>query len=90
MANWKTVTERWLPIVENMEEHDMDDYAIPEIYRAAENAIDELVEALEGMIALHNRLSEELHDAEVGLEVAKMIIDTLNKATEAVRKTKRG
>ena len=43
MANWKEVTERWLPIVEKMEEHSMDDYAIPEIYRAAEHAIDELV-----------------------------------------------
>ena len=40
MANWKEVTERWLPIVENMEEHHMDDYAIPEIYRAAEKRID--------------------------------------------------
>ena len=47
MANWKEVTERWLPIVENMEEHSMDDYAIPEIYRAAEKAIDELLESLE-------------------------------------------
>ena len=47
MANWKEVTERWLPIVENMEEHSMDDYAIPEIYRAAEKAIDELIDAAE-------------------------------------------
>ena len=47
MANWKEVTERWLPIVEHMEEHDMDDYAIPEIYRAAEKAIEELVESLD-------------------------------------------
>jgi len=42
MANWKDVTERWLPIVEHMEEHGMDDYAIPEIYRAAEDYIKEL------------------------------------------------
>ena len=42
MANWKEVTERWLPIVEHMEEHSMDDYAIPEIYRAAEKHIDVL------------------------------------------------
>ncbi len=39
MANWKEVTKRWLPIVEKMEEHSMDDYAIPEIYRAAEKEI---------------------------------------------------
>ena len=43
MANWKEVTERWLPIVEKMEEHHMDDYAIPEIYRAAEKRIIELI-----------------------------------------------
>ena len=43
MANWKEVTERWLPIVEKMEEHSMDDYAIPEIYRAAEKRIIELI-----------------------------------------------
>jgi len=42
MANWKEVTERWLPIVEKMEEHSMDDYAIPEIYRAAEKRIEKL------------------------------------------------
>jgi len=46
MANWKTVQERWLPIVEKMEEHSMDDYAIPEIYRAAEKDIDNLLSAL--------------------------------------------
>ena len=43
MANWKEVAERWLPIVEKMEEHSMDDYAIPEIYRAAEKRIIELI-----------------------------------------------
>ena len=43
MATWKEVTERWLPIVEKMEEHGMDDYAIPEIYRAAEKRIIELI-----------------------------------------------
>jgi len=47
MANWKEVTERWLPIVEKMEEHHMDDYAIPEIYRAAEKAIGDLIDAAE-------------------------------------------
>ena len=46
MSNWKEVTERWLPIVEHMEEHDMDDYAIPEIYRAAEKEIAELIEVM--------------------------------------------
>ena len=46
MANWKEVTERWLPIVEKMEEHSMDDYAIPEIYRAAEREIDRLKDLL--------------------------------------------
>ena len=40
MANWKEVKERWLPIVEKMEEHNAEDYAIPEIYRAAEKEID--------------------------------------------------
>jgi len=39
MATWKEVTDRWLPIVEHMEGHRMDDYAIPEIYRAAEREI---------------------------------------------------
>ena len=43
MTDWKEVTERWLPIVEKMEKHDMDDYAIPEIYRAAEKRIEELI-----------------------------------------------
>ena len=47
MANWKEVTERWLPIVEKMEEHSMDDYAIPEIYRAAENEIEMLTEIVD-------------------------------------------
>jgi len=46
MANWKEVTERWLPIVEKMEEHSMDDYAIPEIYRAAEKYIGEIITGL--------------------------------------------
>ena len=46
MANWKEVTERWLPIVEKMEEHSMDDYAIPEIYRAAEKYINETIAEL--------------------------------------------
>ncbi len=49
MANWKEVTERWLPIVEKMEEHGMDDYAIPEIYRAAERAINEADNENEGL-----------------------------------------
>jgi len=39
MATWKEVVERWTPIVEKMEEHHMDDYAIPEIFRAAERRI---------------------------------------------------
>ena len=43
MANWKEVTERWLPIVEHMEEHSMDDYAIPEIYRAAEDEMRRII-----------------------------------------------
>ena len=43
MANWKEVTERWLPIVEKIEEHSMDDYAIPEIYRAAEDEIRRII-----------------------------------------------
>ena len=47
MTNWKAVKERWLPIVEKMEEHGMEDYAIPEIYRAACVANTELVGALE-------------------------------------------
>ena len=42
MSNWKEVTERWLPIVEHMEEHDMDDYAIPEIFRAAQRHMVEI------------------------------------------------
>ena len=42
MTNWKEVTERWLPIVEKMEDEGMEDYAIPEIYRAAENEIDRI------------------------------------------------
>ena len=46
MTNWKEVTERWLPIVEKMEEHGMDDYAIPEIYRAAEGRINFLEDCL--------------------------------------------
>ena len=49
MVNWKEVTERWLPIVEHMEEHSMDDYAIPEIYRAAENYIS----LLEGVVLIN-------------------------------------
>ena len=52
MANWKEVTERWLPIVENMEEHSMDDYAIPEIYRAAEREIERLEFVIETNRAL--------------------------------------
>ena len=42
MATWKEVVETWTPIVEKMEEHHMDDYAIPEIFRAAEEKIEEL------------------------------------------------
>ena len=52
MTNWKTVKERWLPIVEKMEDEGMEDYAIPEIYRAAENEIcritNDVESALEG------------------------------------------
>ena len=46
MANWKVVKERWLPIVEKMEDEGMEDYAIPEIYRAAQAEIRQLREAI--------------------------------------------
>jgi len=52
MSAWKEVTERWLPIVEHMEEHGMDDYAIPEIYRAAEKEINKLKLVIETNQAL--------------------------------------
>jgi len=52
MANWKEVTERWLPIVECMEANGMDDYAIPEIYRAAEKEINNLKLVIETNQAL--------------------------------------
>ena len=58
MANWKEVTERWLPIVEKMEDEGMEDYAIPEIYRAAENEIcgiiNDVESALEAILAISN------------------------------------
>ena len=60
MANWKEVTERWLPIVENMEEHSMDDYAIPEIYRAAEREIEQLRKKSESADRLMKAISDEL------------------------------
>ena len=64
MANWKTVKERWLPIVEKMEEHGMEDYAIPEIYRAAEREI--------------NRLGAALYDTEqFGLVKGNEMIDDI-------------
>ena len=67
MTNWKTVKERWLPIVEKMEEHGMDDYAIPEIYRAACVANTELIRELKNARqTLHNLGQGELHgDAKI-------------------------
>ena len=81
MANWKTVQERWLPIVEKMEEHSMDDYAIPEIYRAAERAIGNLALTM-GTCVLQ---IEYLHDKfqETGSGNA-----TIAEATEAIHKHK--
>ena len=50
MANWKEITERWLPIVEKMEDEGMEDYAIPEIYRAAENEICRMIDDVDAAI----------------------------------------
>ena len=43
MANWNEITERWLPLVEEMERLGFEDYAIPELYRAAEAYIEQCV-----------------------------------------------
>ena len=60
MANWKEVTERWLPIVEKMEEHSMDDYAIPEIYRAAEDEIRRIINDVQSALeTMDNTLKGE-------------------------------
>jgi len=50
MANWKDVTERWLPIVEHMEKHGFEDYAIPEIFRAAESRMEEIRRSLDEIL----------------------------------------
>ena len=60
MANWKEVTERWLPIVEKIEEHSMDDYAIPEIYRAAEDEIRRIINDVQSALeTMDNTLKGE-------------------------------
>lgn len=57
MANWEKVIERWRPIVEKMEEHGMDDYAIVEIYRAAENEMCRILnDAQDALKAMENTL----------------------------------
>ena len=75
MATWKKVKERWLPIVEKMEEHGMDDYAIPEIYRAAEREIEKVV-------ARNTDLTEVLEIAfrgNITNEEAELIVKTIHK-----------
>ena len=75
MTDWKKVKERWLPIVEKMEEHGMDDYAIPEIYRAAEREIEKVV-------ARNTDLTEVLEIAfrgNITNEEAELIVKTIRK-----------
>jgi len=40
---WKAVKKRWLPLIEEMERLGFEDYAEPELYRAAEAEIQALV-----------------------------------------------
>ena len=62
MANWKEVTERWLPIVENMEAHHMNDYAIPEIYRAAENEMRRIINSFKSSLNAMENILKETND----------------------------
>ena len=62
MANWKEVTERWLPIVEHMEVHSMDDYAIPEIYRAAQNEMCRIINEVQSTLDALAKLKETNDD----------------------------
>ena len=62
MANWKEVTERWLPIVENMEAHHMNDYAIPEIYRAAQNEMCRIINEVQSALEAVAKLKETNDD----------------------------
>ena len=75
MANWKEVQERWLPIVEKMEEHSMDDYAIPEIYRAAEERINFLEDCL--AIATGNAEEDSANELVAGLKKACDLFDDI-------------
>ena len=60
MTKWYEVKKRWLPLVEEMERHNMDDHAIPEIYRAAEREIiSMLTKALERMEENDEQCSRE-------------------------------
>ena len=42
MANWEEVKETWKTIIEAYEASGMEDYGVPEIYRAAEDEIERL------------------------------------------------
>ena len=44
--DWNEVEERWLPLVKEMERLGFEDYAVPELYRAAERHIENLEDAI--------------------------------------------
>jgi len=50
MDAWDNVVNKWLPVVQFMEKHGFEDYAIPEIFRAAESRMEEIRRSLDEIL----------------------------------------
>lgn len=56
---WNEVVKRWFPLVQEMERLGFEDYAVPELYHAAESTIADLLEACESTLELLDHMTTD-------------------------------